>query len=168
MMQPNEKYGYLTIIRDSGSRTKNGSRIMECKCVCGQIVYRSTDSINNSIRKNCVISCGCESPKYDIGNTFAHDVKRKELSRKSLGQIDGTTMQGINRKNINKNNKSGYRGVCFKTREQKWQADIVLRGESLERKMFDNLEEAIQWRKYLEQKYFEPIKEKFREEQNNG
>lgn len=75
-------------------------------------------------------------------------------------------MQGIDRKSINKNNKSGVRGVCFKQKEQKWQADLMLRGKSMDRKHFDTKEEAIRWRKHLEEIYYEPIKERYREQKS--
>lgn len=79
-------------------------------------------------------------------------------------------MQGIDRKSINKNNKSGVRGVCFKTREQKWQAEITLRGRSVGRKYFNTKEEAIAHRQELEREYFDPIKERYKEqkEKENG
>lgn len=158
-----DTYGYLTLVEDTGQRTNDGSVIWKCQCDCGNIVHRRFDCITESLIKGCAISCGCKKDK-SIGKKYAFDEKRIRLARESLGQIDGTTMQGINRKNLNKNNKSGVRGVCFQTKKQKWQADIVLRGVSRERKLFDNKEDAILWRQYLEEKYFEPIKAKYREE----
>lgn len=158
-----DTYGYLTLVEDTGQRTNDGSVIWKCKCVCGKIVYRRSDCINESIRKGCIISCGCKKDK-SIGKKYAFDERRIQLARESLGQIDGTTMQGINRKNLNKNNKSGVRGVCFINRKQKWRAEVMLRGQSIERRLFDKKEDAIAWRKHLEEKYFEPIKAKYREE----
>lgn len=161
IMQIGDKYGYLTIIEDSGRRGKNGDVIWKCQCECGNIVHRSTSSIMQSVVKRCVISCGCKKDK-SIGKRLAYDEERIEKAREALGQIDGTTMQGIDRKTLNKNNKSGVRGVCWKSREHMWQAEITLRGRSVDRKLFKNKEDAILWRKYLEEKYYEPIKEKYK------
>ena len=164
-MQIGDKYGYLELVEDSGRRTKNGDVVWKCVCDCGNIVHRSTGVIMRSLIQGCVISCGCKRDK-SIGKRLAFDKDRIDKARESLGQIDGTTMQGIDRKNLNKNNKSGVRGVCFKTREKRWQADITLRGKTIERKTFKNKEEAIAWRKYLEEKYFDPIKEKFNQQED--
>lgn len=163
-MQIGDKYGHLTILEDSGRRDKSGGVIWRCQCDCGNIVHRRADCIVESLIKGSVISCGCKRDK-SIGKRLAFDKERIDKARKALGQIEGTTMQGIDRKSLNKNNKSGIRGVCFKTREQKWQADIVLRGKSIERKLFSTKEEAILWRMYLEEKYYDPIKERFKEQE---
>lgn len=164
-MQIGDKYGYLTIVEDSGRRRSNGEVVWKCQCECGNIVHRSTDSIMQSVVKGCVISCGCKKDK-SIGKRFAYDEDRINKAREALGQIDGTTMQGIDRKSLNKNNKSGVRGVCFKSREQLWQADITLRGKSVGRKLFTKKEDAIAWRKYLEEEYFEPIKEEYKKQKS--
>lgn len=163
-----DRYGYLTIIEETEKRSRNGDVFWKFRCDCGKELIRGMDSITQSINKGCIISCGCQKPKRDIGNLFANDPNRKDLARKSLGQIDGTTIQGIDRKNLNKNNKSGVRGVCYKTREQRWQAEVFLRGKAVERKYFDNKEDAIAWRQHLEKKYFDPIKKKYKEEVENN
>jgi len=163
-----DKYGYLTLIEPIDKRTKHGGVYWKCQCECGNIVHRAWDSFYQSLANGCAISCGCKKDK-SIGQRLAHDEERIRLARESLGQIEGTTMQGIDRKNINKNNKSGVRGVCYKSSRGLWQADLVLRGVSMERRYFKNKEDAIVWRKYLEEKYFEPIKEKYEQlkEQKN-
>lgn len=168
-MHPGEKYGYLTIIEDTGKRNNHGNIIWRLKCECGNEILRASDSIMQSVCGHHVISCGCKKDK-SVGKRLANDPKRIELARKSLGQIDGTTMQGIDRKNMNKNNKSGVRGVHFSQRDQKWRAGIEIRGVQY-RKNFDRFEDACKYRQYLEERYFEPIKEKFnnmKEGNNNG
>lgn len=42
----------------------------------------------------------------------------------------------------------------------KWRAGIEIRGVQY-RKNFDRFEDAVKYRQYLEERYFEPIKEKF-------
>lgn len=50
-----QKFGKLTVIKDSEKRTKDRGIIWECQCECGNITYVST---NNLIQKY-TFSCGC-------------------------------------------------------------------------------------------------------------
>lgn len=158
-----DKYGYLTIIGKTSERRHGGTIVWKCQCDCGNIVHRSTDVIMRSLLQGYVISCGCKRDK-SIGMKYANDKNRIDKAREGMGQIDGTTISSIDRKKLNKNNKSGVRGVCFKSREQKWQADITLRGKPIGRQYFDKKEDAIAWRKFLEEEYYEPIKDEYRRE----
>ena len=155
------KWGYLTIIEDTGKRNKGGNVIWVCQCKCGKKVIRASDSLYECKYHKLNSSCGCMISKA-IGKREADNPIRKEKAREGLGQIDGTTMQGIDRKTMNKNNKSGVRGVHWASRQKKWRACLELRGVQY-RKDFDNKEDAIKYRKYLEEKYFEPIKERYKE-----
>lgn len=55
---------------------------------------------------------------------------------------------------LNKNNKSGHRGVYFDTKRKMWFADIKCAGKTHKSKRFNSIEDAIQARIDLEQKYF--------------
>lgn len=68
-----QKFGRLTVIKDSRKRAPNGSVLWECKCDCGNITYK--DSSN--LKRGHAVSCGCfkqefiESLKIDvIGKKF--------------------------------------------------------------------------------------------------
>lgn len=50
-----QKFGRLTVIRDSGLRASNGNVKWECLCECGNICYK----IGSSLKSNHVQSCGC-------------------------------------------------------------------------------------------------------------
>ena len=50
-----QTFTYLTVIKDSGKRTKNGTKIWECKCKCGKIHYAATSHLKDGTVK----SCGC-------------------------------------------------------------------------------------------------------------
>lgn len=163
---PGDRFGYLTIVEDSGKRYKsNGDIIWKCSCACGNIVYRPTTTIKVSLIRGYTISCGCKRSK-DIGQRELNNPRRIVRARKAMCPDNGTTVCGINRKKLNKNNKSGHIGVCWKSREQKWQADIQLRGQHIGRKLFNTLDEAIAWREYLEEKYYKPIIERNGKERN--
>lgn len=161
-----EKYGYLTLLEDTGERSRQGSVKWKCKCDCGKIVYRTQECIRNSMKKGCAISCGCKKDK-SVGKRLAFDKDRIEKARKAIAPYDGTTMQGIGPQKIRKNNTSGYRGVSFMNREQKWAAQLLIRGKQY-RKLFDRKEDAIKYRQYLEKEYFDPIREEYKSEQNRS
>lgn len=166
---PGDRYGYLVLIRDTGKRDRDGSVIWECKCDCGKIIERAYTTMTRSVKEHHVISCGCENPAYKnpIGRRESHNPIRKERALKAQGQYDGTLVVMINRKNMNKNNKSGVRGVHWSSKYQKWCATIMLRGKEYESRMFVDFNDAVAHRKYLEEKYFKPITEEWKETKNN-
>lgn len=50
-----QKFGKLTVIKDTGKRTNNRGIIWECQCDCGKITEVST----NNLKQNNTMSCGC-------------------------------------------------------------------------------------------------------------
>lgn len=57
-------------------------------------------------------------------------------------------------RSIPTNNKSGCKGVCWKTRDDKWRAYITHLGKHIELGLFDDLEEAIKVRKKAENELY--------------
>ena len=49
-----QKFGKLTVIKDTGKRTNNRGIIWECQCDCGKITEVST----NNLKQNNTMSCG--------------------------------------------------------------------------------------------------------------
>ena len=163
-IKPGQKYGSLTILEDTGMRRKSGQKVWLCKCECGNLVERSSDVIMYSVKGNYTISCGCKKTS-DVGKRELENPKRKRKARKQMGFVEGTMLVGINRKNMNKNNKSGIRGVYWSNREKKWGAGIEFQRKII-RRFFKTKEEAIEYRKYLEQQYFDPMLKKYGREKN--
>lgn len=155
-----DKVGYLTLIEDTGKRNDNGNVYWKCKCICGKELIRGTASFLSSFRSNSIISCGCKKPLSDIGIRELHNPIRIEKARKEQGIVEGTMLCNLQRKNLNKNNTSGVRGVHWKSREQKWCGGIEFKRKTY-KKLFDTKEEAIIYRKYLEDKFFKPILNKY-------
>ena len=50
-----QKFNRLTVIKDSGKRTKSGNIMWNCKCDCGNIVTIQGSHLNTAHTK----SCGC-------------------------------------------------------------------------------------------------------------
>jgi len=61
---------------------------------------------------------------------------------------------GVNRKVLNKNNTSGYRGVSWFPQRNKWVAKIMVNYRNKHLGIFSNIEKAILIRKEAEEKYF--------------
>lgn len=49
------KFGLLTVIRDSGFRSKNGGILWVCDCDCGNTIKTRGDALNSG----ATVSCGC-------------------------------------------------------------------------------------------------------------
>jgi AP2 domain. len=76
----NQKFGELTALRPTTKR-KGGAVIWECKCVCGNIVYRSLPQLKNMNNRN--LHCGCknnETEKLKSG-------KISDLTGQVFGQL---------------------------------------------------------------------------------
>ena len=66
-----QKFGKLTIIRDSGKRQHDGKRIVwECKCDCGNKYYSTSDNLK--FKKNP--GCGCGRHKKSYNNKFIGEI----------------------------------------------------------------------------------------------
>lgn len=71
-----QKFGRLTVIKDSGQR-QNNRIVWECQCDCGNIVYVCT----NSLTTGNTTSCGCYH-KEQIGN-----LTRRDLTNQRFGKL---------------------------------------------------------------------------------
>lgn len=162
-IMPGMSFYWVKIIEDTGKRTKSGTKIFICECICGKRFERSSDSIRQSLKGLNVISCGCKLSEWEktFGNRLANDPKRLEESIKTLGQVSGTTMQGIQRKKVNKNNNTGITGVTFLPKLNKYRARLMVCGKEVRSKYFDTKEEAAAYRKYLEKVFFTPFIEEY-------
>lgn len=156
--KPGDKIGSLTLIKDTGKRGHSGCIYWLCRCECGKRLIRSTASLQQSIHDGFVSSCGCKKSKW-IGKGLANDPVRKKKALEAIFPIDGTTLQGIGEQKIRKNNTSGFRGVSFKKKEGKWYARLMFQRKEY-CKGFKRKADAIAYRKYLEDLFYEPVKRK--------
>ena len=159
-----DKFGKLTLIEDTGERTNNGGVIWKCQCECGNIVHRDWSVIMASTRAGRLISCGCglKVTNHDLYERTKDLPQKRENFLKGITQIEGTTVAGIVRHKLNKNNKTGYRGVNYDEKSHKYRARLQLAGKHYE-KSFATLHEAVLYRQYLEDKYYGPIIEQARQ-----
>ena len=50
-----KQFGRLTVVGNTGKTKKPGGQIWECRCSCGNVVYKTTANLK---KDNCK-SCGC-------------------------------------------------------------------------------------------------------------
>lgn len=140
-----KKFGRLTVLEKVGIKNKNS--IFKCKCECGNttVVLRCSLIFGNT-------SSWClareESSKRAKERSFA-EIGLTKLKENSY--VEGTSLLSYNKK-INKNNKTGIKGVIF--RNGKYEASIGFKKRSIYLGTFKTLEEAKIARKNAEERYF--------------
>ena len=145
-----KKFNRLTVIEKTKER-KHGYVVWKCKCDCGNIVYYTTQTLNNKDTQ----SCGCY-----------HSQRSQEVAKKSFKKyfsenlIEGTNLQKIGQ-GKNKNNTSGVKGVYYNNTFKKWYAKLIFKGKTYT-KGFKDINDAINCRKKLEEKYHAPILKKYK------
>ena len=100
-------FGKLTVIGRSDKRNSRGARttpMWECRCECGAITYKATDTLTNPEESMCK-SC--------------QGLYAAENARKSAGFIDGTQISRIQNMNLTASNTSGCRGVYYDKRSNR-------------------------------------------------
>lgn len=77
----NEKIGYLTVKKLSNDKfDSNGTtKLWECECVCGKIVYLSARILNEYKKKKATPSCGCKQYINLIGKKFGDFIVEKKV-----------------------------------------------------------------------------------------
>ncbi len=135
-------FGKLTVLGRSdkrGSRGKRTTPLWECRCECGAITYKATDSLHNSDQSMCA---DCAS-KFCI-----------EIARKSAGFVGGTQLSKIKEMKTTAANTSGCRGVYYEKRSNKWRARLKFKGKIMDFGSYERFEDAVQARRRAEAEYF--------------
>lgn len=132
-----QRFGRLVAKEQTGEVGKMGMAWV-CECDCGNTVTVPIGRLTNGHTR----SCGCLN--------FAQETiaKRKETNKKY--NINNTRSAALNRKNLNKNNKSGITGVFWDKREKKWRAQIMFKKKNYVLGNFVKKEDAVKARKEAE------------------
>lgn len=126
----------------------NGTKLgWLCHCDCGKEIVVPRKELICGLK-----SCGC----------LLSDTAKGKIKTNTLGQYNGTTISAIKPdRKANKNSKSGIKGVYWSKAESRWIAKIGFQGKNITLGRFVKIEDAIAARKAAEEKYFNPILEKY-------
>lgn len=133
-----KRYGRLVVTKELGHG------YVMCHCDCGN---------DKKVRKwllmqGCIHSCGC----------LRKDIVPNHGDIKSLSK-DGTNLSILASKKTRSSNTSGVRGVHWDQSRNKWIGGVKIRGVD-KKKRFEKFEDAVEYRKALEELYIEPLLEK--------
>ena len=145
-----QRFGRLIVLRRSeryvliaGERRKY---MWECRCDCGETVYRLSEKLQTD--KNCAcMKC--------MGKTAASTMKD------SAGFVEGTQLSKLTNTKANANSSSGVRGVFLNRKSGKWRATLKFQGNGHYLGEFINVEDAIKARHRAEEMYYAPMLEKY-------
>lgn len=138
-----QRFGSLVVIGRSEKRGKRGKRtvpLWECRCDCGETVYRAMDSLTT--RKNC----SCEK--------CMEQSKTTEM-RKYAGFVGGTQISKITDMKLSSANTSGVRGVYFEKKTSLWRARLRFRGKMFDFGSYRHLEDAAKARACGEEEIYQ-------------
>ena len=139
--------GRLTVLGRSdryGSRGKRQTRLWECRCDCGAITYKATDSLKNP----SISMCRQCAAKYAM-----------EKARANAGFVEGTQLTKLISNSENAENLSGVRGVYYNPKTGRYTARIKFKGKSYYLGSFSNLDDAVQARQRGEEALYSPFLE---------
>ena len=133
------RFGKLEVIGRSDKRGSRGARtvpLWECRCDCGNITYKATDTLTNPDLSMCNECAG----KYAT-----------EKARAKAGFVDGTQISRITSDKIIATNTSGARGVYLERKTGKWRARLRFKGKTYNFGTYANFDDAVEARKEAEQ-----------------
>ena len=133
------RFGKLEVIAKSDKRGSRGARtvpLWECRCECGTICYKATDTLKNSNISMC--------------STCAGRYAGKKM-REKAGYVDGTQISRLTSAKLISTNTSGCRGVYFDKRSGLWRARLKFKGKTINLGTYKNFEDAVNARKDGEQ-----------------
>ncbi len=142
------KIGMITVLEKTKQKNNQGRPIYKCKCECGNTVYYTSSDLKESR------SCGC----------WRKSRARIDEVLKTMQYVENTSISLISNKTINSNNTSGFRGVSWDKSRKKWRAYIKLKYKTRFLGRFNTFEEAVEARLAAEEKYYKPLIEKYKKE----
>ena len=135
-------FGKLEVIGRSDKRGSRGARtvpLWECRCECGAICYKATDTLTN--------------PEISMCNDCVGKYATAKM-REKAGFVDGTQISRIANFRSESNNMTGVRGVYYSAQSGKYRARLKFQGKLLNLGSYERLEDAVKARKDAESRYF--------------
>ena len=136
------RFGKLEVIGRSDKRGSRGERtvpLWECRCECGNITYKATDTLTN--------------PELSMCNECVGKYARSK-QREKAGYVDGTQLSRIKSDKLISSNTSGCRGVYYDKRSGMWRARLKFKGKLMNFGSYKNFDDAVKARKDAEQQIY--------------
>ncbi len=130
-----KRFGQLTVTGYWGK--KDGMHRWECTCDCGKTTIAGQTQLQSGKTK----SCGCLQAKMVTEN---------------MKFVDGTSVTRLEKagKRLVSTNTSGYTGVYFNRRTQKWTAQIGFKGKLHYLGSYSKIEDAVKARQKAENRIY--------------
>lgn len=130
------QFGRLRVIGPVHER-RRGCISWLCECSCGKTVIVSGYALRQGHKKSC--------------NCLQAETRKQNINKIPI--IEGTNVKRIACRTINKNNKTGYRGVQ-KINEDKYRVTIGFKGKAYHLGYFTNIAEAVAERTRAEEQLY--------------
>lgn len=147
-------FGKLTVIGRSDKRNSRGKRttpMWECRCECGGITYKATDTLTN--------------PDISMCQRCA-ELYAAKSARANAGFVENTQLAKIRDMTPSAANTSGYRGIYYDSKFDRWRAEIRFQRKRYYLGTYKNKEDAIKARQRAEEDLYGAFLEKYENEQN--
>lgn len=149
-MNIGDRFGKLIFLEDYKVEL-NGKLVSiglgKFRCDCGNEYICKMSSVMKGYNK----SCGCLLMEHSV-----EAMRRKNIK-------DGTNIGKIKSNALTKNNKTGIRGVNWNNGKQCWEASIGFKGVKY-KKRFKNFEDAVKYRKEMEELLYIPFLDEIEKE----
>lgn len=133
------RFGKLEVIGRSDKSGSRGARtvpLWECRCECGAICYKATDTLTN--------------PEMSMYNECVSKYATAKM-REKAGFVDGTQISRITSDKLIATNTSGARGVYLECKTGKWRTRLRFKGKTYNFGTYANFDDAVKARKEAEQ-----------------
>lgn len=152
-----KKFNRLKVL-GLGDRNSNGQIQWKCKCNCGNIVLATTTYLKTGHTK----SCGCLSKEKASKRLKTKKFKQaRDKYRKNNFLVNNTSLALISGNKLRANNTSGICGVFWDKNLHKYRARICIKNKEMHLGCYSKIEDAKKARERAEEKYFDPIIEKY-------
>lgn len=145
-----QRFGHLVVLSRSDRYVilsdQKRKYMWECRCDCGETVYRLSEKLRLGKK------CAC---KACMGKTAVNTMSER------AGYVEGTQLSKLVAAKVKAGNSSGVRGVYLNRKTGKWRASITFQKKNYYLGEFINIEDAIEARHRGEELYYAPMLEKY-------
>ena len=147
------RFGLLEVLEQSKVKKDGDSHYpWRCLCHCGK--GNVVEVAANNLRSGNTTSCGCQQKKR------SSEVYKKYHEEYT---VEGTNVRRLESTVLQKNNKSGYKGVCWNKQRNNWSAYIGFKKKRYRLGFYSRVEDAARARKEAEGRIYGEFLEWFYE-----